>query len=192
MTLPHTGSELKVALWVSSTPEQFILYVRSVIHACKEMDHDVKFLNAEEAVATEKLDLEIKKEEYAQVHKSERKKNKGNPGEHVPATSESLVAAKSAYEKAKQAVDAKLTAAKEGVKAFELYGILLSDEARQPWEMIIQDQMTKCPQEDVYGVTHDKTPTITWDTFMECVTIHVQQGLRQMRAKPLDITYPTR
>ena len=61
----------------------------------------------------------LKKEEYVQVHSSERKKTKGNPGESVPAVSESLVAAKLAYEKAKQ-----LTTMMEGVKAFELYGNL--------------------------------------------------------------------
>jgi hypothetical protein len=75
--------------------------------------------------------LDIKKEEYAQVCSLERKKNKGNPGESVPAASESLVAAKTAYEKAKQAVEAmKLTAATEIVKAFELYGNLLFNEDR--------------------------------------------------------------
>jgi hypothetical protein len=60
--LPHTGSELKVALWASGTPEQFILHVHSVIQA-KQMEHDIKFLNAEEAVATATLDLDIRKEE---------------------------------------------------------------------------------------------------------------------------------
>ena len=59
----------------------------------------------------------------------ERKKNKGNPGEGIPATFESLVAAKSAYVKARQAVD-ELTTGTEGAKAFELYRNLLSDEAR--------------------------------------------------------------
>ena len=83
---------------------------------------DVKYQNAKEAVATANLDLEIKKEEYAQVHTSEKRKNKGNPGEGVPAASESLVAAKTAYEKAKQALEAtKLAATTEGVKTFELY-----------------------------------------------------------------------
>ena len=62
-----------------------------------------------------------------------RKKTKGNPGEGIPSVSKSLVAAKSAYKKAKQAVDAaKLAATTEGAKAFKLYGNLLSDEARQP------------------------------------------------------------
>jgi hypothetical protein len=64
------------------------------------------------------------------------------------------------YQKAKQAVDAvdaaMLTTMMEGVKAFELYGNLLSDEARQPWEKIVQAQTTKCLWEDIYGVTHDK------------------------------------
>jgi hypothetical protein len=49
----------------------------------------------------------------------------------------------------------------EIAKSFELYGNLLSDEARQPWEKIVQAQMTKILWEDIYGVTRDKTPTIT-------------------------------
>ena len=69
----------------------------------------------------------------------------------------------------------KLTAMTEGVKAFKLYRNLLSDEARQPWEKVI---LTKCPWEDVHGVTHDETPTKTWDSFMECVTLHLQQVFR--------------
>ena len=65
-----------------------------------------------------------------------------------------------------------------GAKAFKLYGNLLSDEARQPWEKIVQAQTTKCMWEDIYGDTHDKTPTNTWDSFIECVTIHLQQVFR--------------
>ena len=64
LTLPHIGSKLKVTLWVYRTPEQFILHVRSAIHEYKQMEHDIKFSNDEEAVATALLDLEIKKEEY--------------------------------------------------------------------------------------------------------------------------------
>ena len=74
-----------------------------------------------------------------------RKKTKGNQGESVRAASESPVAAKSAYEKAKMAVDAaKRTATTEVANAFEIYRNLLSDETRQPWEKIVQAQMTKC------------------------------------------------
>jgi len=60
------------------------------------MEHDVMYLNSDEAVAMANLDFEIKMEEYVQVHTLERKKNKGNPGEGISAASESLVAAKTA------------------------------------------------------------------------------------------------
>jgi hypothetical protein len=73
LMLPHTGNELKVALWASGTPEQFILHVRSAIHACKQMEHDVKFSRADEAVANAILNMEIMKDEYAQVHSSKKK-----------------------------------------------------------------------------------------------------------------------
>jgi hypothetical protein len=74
LTLPHTGSKLKVALWASRTPEKYILHVHSAIPACKQMEHDIKFSSAEEAVATALLDLEIKKEEYVQLCSLEREK----------------------------------------------------------------------------------------------------------------------
>jgi hypothetical protein len=54
LTLPSMGSKLKVALWASGTPKQFILHVHSAIHACKQMEHDVKYLNAKEAVSMER------------------------------------------------------------------------------------------------------------------------------------------
>jgi hypothetical protein len=96
------------------------------------------------------------------------------------------VAAKLAYEKAKQAVDtAKLAAMTEVAKAFELYRNLLSNEARQPWEKIAQAQMTKCPWKDIYRLTHDETPTKTWDSFMEWVTFHLQQVFKYDAGKAL-------
>jgi len=77
------GSKLKVTLWAYGTPEQFILHVRSVIHACKQMEHDVKFLNAEEAVATAILALDIRKEEYTQVHTSEKEEQREPRRKHT-------------------------------------------------------------------------------------------------------------
>jgi hypothetical protein len=68
------------------------------------MEHDMNFSKAKEAVANATFDLEIKKNEYAQVRNSQ-KKAKGNKGESAPTASESLVAAKSAYQKVTQAVD---------------------------------------------------------------------------------------
>ena len=73
MTLPHTGSKFKVALGVSGTPKQFVLHVKSLIHTCKQMEHDVNFSKAKEAVANATLDLEIREEEYVQVCSTEKK-----------------------------------------------------------------------------------------------------------------------
>jgi hypothetical protein len=71
------GMELKVAFWVSGTPEQFILHVRSAIHARKQMEHDVKFLNTEEAIATVTFGVDIRKDKYAQVCTVEKRRRKG-------------------------------------------------------------------------------------------------------------------
>jgi hypothetical protein len=93
-------SKLKVTLWASGTPEQFILHVRSSIHACNQMEHNIKFSRAKEAVANAMLDLEKKGGACANSQLRERKRTKGNQEESVLAASESLAAAKSAYDKA--------------------------------------------------------------------------------------------
>ena len=74
--------------------------------------------------------------------------------------------------------DAKLAIAMAGVKPFELYGNLLSDKARQPWEKIIKAEVTKAPWEDIKGVLHTETPTKTWNSFHECVMFHLLQVFR--------------
>eukprot|EP00804_Cyclotella_cryptica_P004470 CCRYP_006868-RA/>CCRYP_006868-RA protein AED:0.63 eAED:1.00 QI:0/-1/0/1/-1/1/1/0/139 len=52
-----------------------------------------------------------------------------------------------------------------GAKPFKLYGKLLSNKFRQPWEKIIKAQVTCAPWEDINGVPHTETPTKTWDLF---------------------------
>ena len=63
-----------MGIWDS---REFVLHVRSAIHAYKQMEHDVKFSRAEEAVTTAMLNLEIMKDEYTQVLNLERKMQKG-------------------------------------------------------------------------------------------------------------------
>jgi len=77
------GSKLKVTLWVSGTSEQFILHARSAIHTCKQMEHDVKFSEAEEALANTILDLEIEKDKYVQVQSSEKKGKRESKRKHT-------------------------------------------------------------------------------------------------------------
>ena len=73
LTLPSTKSEISVAQWISRTPKQFLLHVRAVIHACKQVELDVNFFKAQGAVTNAECDLEIAKEAYAQVHSSKKK-----------------------------------------------------------------------------------------------------------------------
>jgi hypothetical protein len=176
LTLPNTGNELKVAVWVSGTPEQFLLHVRTAIHVCKQLGLDANFADTEKAVTTVELDAKLAKTECAQVRSSEKKKNKGNKSEGTIPDSGALIAAKATYEKALKAIEAaKLIITMEGVKPFELYGNLLSDEARKPWEKIIKAQVTCAPWEDISGVTYAKTRTKTWASFCECIMFHLQQ-----------------
>jgi len=42
-------------------------------------------------------------------------------------------------------------------------------------EKNINAQVTHTPWEDVYTVTHAKTPTKTWDSLCKCIMFHLQQ-----------------
>ncbi len=37
LLLPNTGNELRVAIWTSRTPEQFLLHVRTAMHVCNQL-----------------------------------------------------------------------------------------------------------------------------------------------------------
>eukprot|EP00804_Cyclotella_cryptica_P008124 CCRYP_004607-RA/>CCRYP_004607-RA protein AED:0.43 eAED:0.97 QI:0/0/0/1/0/0/3/0/532 len=132
------------------------------------------------------LDAEIAEEEYTQLRNSKKKKkgNKGDaPGTTAEAVPAALAEAKALYNKALKALEAvKRAVTTAGAKPFELYGNLLSDEARQPWEKIIKAQGTRAPWEDIKGVPHTetptKTPTKTWDSFHMCVMFHLLQVFR--------------
>ena len=65
-----------MAQWTSGTPKQFLLHVRAAIYAFKQMELDMNFSSAQEAVATEELNLDVTKEAYVQVCTS-KKKDKG-------------------------------------------------------------------------------------------------------------------
>ena len=61
-----------------------------------------------------------------------------------------------------------------GVQIFQLYGNLLTDEARQPWEKIVKAQTDTIPREDLRGEVHEEKAGKTWTSFLECVTFHLQ------------------
>ena len=51
-TLPNTGNKLKVSIWVSRTPEQFLMHVHTGIHMCKQVGLEANFSHAKKAVTT--------------------------------------------------------------------------------------------------------------------------------------------
>ena len=83
LALPNTGNELKVVIWASGTPKQYLLHVCTTIHMCKQMGLDANFTDAKKAVTTAKLDAKLATTEYAQVCSSKKKKNKGVRGQYL-------------------------------------------------------------------------------------------------------------
>ena len=53
-----------------------LLHVRAAIYACKQMELDVNFSRAQEAVTTEELNLDVTKEAYVQVRTSKKKRQR--------------------------------------------------------------------------------------------------------------------
>ena len=46
LTLHNIRNELKVAIWASWTPEQFLLHVCTAVHVCKQLGLETKEANA--------------------------------------------------------------------------------------------------------------------------------------------------
>ena len=61
-----------MAQWTSGTPEQFLLHVQAAIYTCKQMELDIYFSRAQEAVTTEELSLDVAKETDVQVCTSKK------------------------------------------------------------------------------------------------------------------------
>jgi len=195
LTLP-SGSEMRMTRWASGTPEHFLIHVRGAIHAIKEMGLNTKFKEAMEAVETATLDLDIAKTGYKQELKKgegddtpqqavgagkaaadKPKKLRKAEGEDSPPAA--VVAAKATLDKArKERNEAQDRADVIGMQIFQLYGNLLTDEARQPWEKIVKAQTDTIPWEDLRGEVHDKKAGKTWTSFLDCVTFHLQSVFR--------------
>ncbi len=50
--------------WASGTPEHFLIHVRGVSHAIKEMELDTKFQEAMKAVKSAILEVKLTKMQY--------------------------------------------------------------------------------------------------------------------------------
>ncbi len=82
LTLPNTGNKLKVAIWVSGTPEQFLLHVRTAIHVCKQLGLENEEINALMALEAAYCNLDAAKAEYAEA---KQKAQEGRERDENPA-----------------------------------------------------------------------------------------------------------
>ena len=188
--LPNTGNKLKVAIWVSETPKQFLLHICTAMDVCKQINLDTKEATAMLALKASQCKLDALKAEYTQLVKTTRTKTKEqkekdenpapdvqkkekeqkekgeNPAPDVSVNATTLAAVKKAREGAARKIqEVKLAVAMAGAKPFKLYRNLLSDETRQPWEKVIKAQVMQTPWEDIFGVPYTETPTKSRSSF---------------------------
>ena len=64
---------MRMVRWVSRTPEHFIIHVRGVIHAIKEMKLVTKVHEAMKAVKSESLEVDLTKMQYKDELKKREK-----------------------------------------------------------------------------------------------------------------------
>ncbi len=57
---------------------------------------------------------------------------------------------------------------------FQLYTNLLTEEACQPWDIIVKEQMVSLSYINIYGVEHKKSPGKTTSSFCKCQLLHLQ------------------
>ncbi len=158
LMLPNTGNKLKVAIWVSWTPEQFLVHVCTAMHISKQLGLETKEANAMIVLEAAYDRLDTAKAEYTKLVKDAKQKAKeveerdanpapkgkkkakepkekaDNSAPDVIANVAALNAAKKVHKYAtKKVEEARLAVAMAGVKPFEFYANLLSDKAQQPW-----------------------------------------------------------
>ena len=86
LILPNTGNELKVAIWASGTPEQFLLHLSTAMHVCKQIGLETKEANAMMVLDAAQCKLNATKVEYAKLAKNAKQKAKeAKEKEETPA-----------------------------------------------------------------------------------------------------------
>jgi hypothetical protein len=66
-------------------------------------------------------------------------------------------------------------ATKSTIQAIFLqYSTLLLEEVSQPWAKIVEEQINYSPFTNIYSVQHTEKHPRSWNSFMECVQLHLQ------------------
>ena len=85
-TLPNNGNELKVAIWASRTPRQFLLHLGTAMHIYKQLGLETKEADAMMVLEAAYCKLDAAKVEYAKLANSAKQKAKDSKDkEETPA-----------------------------------------------------------------------------------------------------------
>ena len=154
------GSETRVTVWSGhGTNEQFVLHVNKAYSTAKKMGLIPACDDAEKAYDSKKSDWKAFLRELAEDPLSKTEK------ENKTAESLSLKADM-------LALRTKMT--DSALAVFQLYANLLTEEARQPWDLIVKEQTESSPFHDVFGVEKKKSPGKTSESFRRCQLLHLQ------------------
>ena len=85
-----------VVIWVSGTPEHFLIHMHSTVYIIKQMDLDSKVQEATNVLENLKIDWGIAQDDHSKAKKEHKKKKDDKP----PHAACSIVAAKTALDKA--------------------------------------------------------------------------------------------
>ena len=98
---------------------------------------------------------------------------------------------KKAVQNATTAIDRKQETYKSLItQVFGLYSNLLTEEARRPWNKILEEQVKVAPWTDPFRIEHSKSQGKTWQSIMDCVTFIDSQfsGVMGWRPSKVPIT----
>ena len=72
LTLPKTGSEMRVAIWASGTSEHFLIHVCQAVNVIQQMGLDLKFNEAPDAVKNLWWNFDIAKDAYSKAKREHK------------------------------------------------------------------------------------------------------------------------
>ena len=161
LTLPHKV-ELHITVWSKGTPEQFLVHIEQALDAINQKG----LLTAYEKAVKDK-EVCIKK-----IAKATEALEKYMGEDANPPKEKVVQNATEAGTHADEAVESTTN------QVFQLYSNLLVNDARRPWNKVLEEQIDCSPWIDLFGVKHAEQHKRSWSSLMDCMTFHLQTVFR--------------
>ena len=160
--------EWAVPVWTTGTQEAFLIHVQNSLNAIKKKG------------LVKRYDLALSKEEEAEAiietaeailegRDSTKNSDEDPPPKMTPREARTAISVQKPL--LEKALSQKTEAAKE---IFQLYANFLSEESRQPWDKIVEEQTESESWTDVFGKEQEGRAGETYESFLDCVTFHLQ------------------